>query len=76
MVLTDVVLVLLRLVDDDKFLLNELGELNFLPLFDDGQLSFFELGDGYDVVVVVVVLVVVFPGLDASWCPDQPPLCC
>jgi hypothetical protein len=73
MVLADVILVFLCLVDDHKLLLHQLSELNLFPLFDDRQLSFFEFCDSYDTVVVVIV-VFVFPGLDASRCPDQPSL--
>ena len=69
-ILADVVLVLLRLIDDNKLVLNQLGELYLTPLFGDCQLSLFELGDRDDIVVFVVIL----SGLGASRCPDQSPL--
>lgn len=68
MIFANVILVLLRLIDNDKLLLDQLGELHFLSLFNDCQLSLFELSDREDVVVIVVSIL---PRFDASWYPDQ-----
>jgi hypothetical protein len=72
MVLADVVLVFLCLVDDDKLLLHQFGELNFFPLLFDGQLGFFELRNCKDILIVVVFL----SGLETSRCPNQSSLGC
>lgn len=72
-IFADVVLILLRLIDDNKLLFHQLGELYFTPPFNDCQLTLFELGDRDDIVVVSVVII---SGLDASRCPDQSSLSC